>query len=43
MLDRWEFLVGEADVLEPIWANYFLDPPAVRMDSDRACNSSRAV
>ena len=26
MLDRWEFLVGEADVLAPIWANYFLDP-----------------
>jgi len=26
MLDRWDFLVGEADVLEPIWANYYLDP-----------------
>ena len=26
MLDRWDFLVGEADVLAPIWANYFLDP-----------------
>ena len=26
MLDRWHFLVGDEDQLEPVWRSYWLDP-----------------
>jgi protein SCO1/2 len=29
MLDKWDFLVGEADELAPIWASYYLDPQQI--------------
>ena len=30
MLDKWDFLVGQPNVLAPIWSSYYLDPQQIK-------------
>ena len=36
MVDKWAFLVGDRERLEPIWSAYYIDPTSVQTGEDSA-------